>query len=242
MCGILGGDGKVSRGKYRGIAPECNLIVGKVLDQNGDGDLDVLCRAIHWVLEKKDEYHIRILNISIGMDKDATEDKDIVINELLRQTWEEGILVVVSAGNSGPKLMSLSSLGEVAEIITVGCHDRDYVAKNGRKCSEYSSRGPGIEAIKKPNIVAPGTEIVSCNYRYRKFHGKNINAYCRKSGTSMATPIVSGAAALIMQKWPDLTNQEVKRYLLQTADDLGLSWYEQGSGFLNVKKALEKRR
>lgn len=241
MCGILGGDGKVSGGKYRGIAPECDFIVGKVLDQNGDGDLEVLCNAIQWILEEKVRYHIRILNISIGMDKDVTEEKDIRISKLLKKTWEKGILVVVSAGNSGPEPMSLSTLGEVAQIITVGCHDKDYMAKSGRKCSDYSSRGPGMEAIKKPDIVAPGTEIVSCNNRYKYFHGKNLNAYCRKSGTSMATPIVSGAAALVMQKWPALTNEEVKRYLLQSTDDLGLPWYEQGNGFLNIKKTLEMR-
>lgn len=218
------------------------MLVGKVLDRNGDGDLETLCQAIEWVLSKMDTYRIRILNISIGMDKKITEKKDIIICQMLRQAWNAGLLVIVSAGNGGPSAMSLSTLGEVAEIITVGCHDRDYVALGGRTCSDYSSRGPGREAIKKPDIVAPGTEIVSCSNRCKNIHGRYFNAYCRKSGTSMATPIVSGAASLVMEKWPSFSNEEVKRRLLQTTDDLGISWFEQGYGFLNIKKALEKRR
>lgn len=218
------------------------MIVGKVLDRKGDGDLKALCDGITWVLDKKDIYNIRILNISIGMERDTSEKKDRIISKLLREVWKLGILVIVSAGNGGPSPMSISALGEVAEIITVGCHDKDYVALNGKKCSEYSSRGPGMEAIKKPDIVAPGTEIVSCNHQFKRVKGRYFNAYCRKSGTSMATPIVSGAAALIMEKWPDLSNQEMKRYLLQTAEDLGLPWCEQGYGFLDVKKAMQKQR
>lgn len=239
MCGVLGGDGTVSKGKYRGIAPACHMIVGKVLDRNGDGELEHLCKAIEWVLEQKKKYHIRILNISIGMERNVFEKKDEKINMLLKDAWKQGILVIVSAGNSGPTPRSLSAIAEAAEIISVGCHDKDYVAIRGKQCSEYSSRGPGIQVLKKPDIVAPGTEIVSCSHYCKRIKGKYINPYCRKSGTSMSTPLVAGAAALLMEKRPEISNEEVRRCLLQSAEDMGLPWCVQGHGFLNIKKSLE---
>jgi serine protease AprX len=92
--------------------------------------------------------------------------------------------------------------------------------------------------IRKPDIVAPGTDIVSCNVHFQKSYSKIKNAYLEKSGTSMATPIVSGAIALLLQKYPDLDNETIKQRLHYTAVDLGENWNMQGWGMVNVRRLL----
>ena len=87
-----------------------------------------------------------------------------------------------------------------------------------------------INPLKKPDILAPGTDIVSCNYHYA------TKPYIAKSGTSMSAPIVSGACALCLQKYPRLTNKELRRLLLGSAADLGQSWSVQGAGMLQIDR------
>jgi serine protease AprX len=117
----------------------------------------------------------------------------------------------------------------------VGCSDdHKYVEVAGNRIVDYSGRGPTASCICKPDLVAPGSNIVSCSSLTRK--GGNL--YTRKSGTSMATPIVSGAIALLLEKEPELTNRDVKLRLLDSCDDCGMSKNQQGHGRLNVGKLL----
>ena len=90
----------------------------------------------------------------------------------------------------------------------------------------------------KPDIVAPGTEIVSCNYLTKNYHGKYFNPYIPKSGTSMATPIVSGALLLCIQYYPNMKKEELREKLFLSTDDLGESRIKQGYGMVNIKKLL----
>ena len=102
VAGILGGSGKSSGGKYCGIAPGCRIVSGKVLDSFGAGEVENLIRAIEWVIEQRDVYRIRILNISAG----TTRTKDRQARELLRcveRAWDGGLVVIVAAGNLGPE-------------------------------------------------------------------------------------------------------------------------------------------
>lgn len=239
VCGIIGGDGSLSGGKYRGIAPSVNLAVGKVLDKRGDGTVEAMLAGIDWVLEKRRELNIRILNISVGIGKLMNNEKEIMLKNKLENAWRKGLIVVCAAGNNGPAYDSLSSIGKSKLLITVGCHDGEYFKNNARRCASYSSRGPKFETEKKPDIVAPGTEIISCNGGINRGFGGYSNAYISKSGTSMATPIVSGALALLIQKHPEYNNETAKRKLLYTATDLGEPWYQQGWGMINVKRLLE---
>lgn len=239
VCGIIGGDGSLSGGKYRGIAPSVNLAVGKVLDKRGDGTVEAMLAGIDWVLEKRREWNIRILNISVGIGKLMNNEKEIMLKNKLENAWRKGLIVVCAAGNNGPAYDSLSSIGKSKLLITVGCHDGEYFKNNARRCASYSSRGPKFETEKKPDIVAPGTEIISCNGGINRGFGGYSNAYISKSGTSMATPIVSGALALLIQKHPEYNNETAKRKLLYTATDLGEPWYQQGWGMINVKRLLE---
>ena len=246
VCGIAAGDGRLSEGKYRGIAPESLLAIGKVLNEEGDGLADHMIAGLNWFLEIKEQINLRIINISIGLGnlKDRQKKQELIAK--VEEAWQRGILVVCAAGNLGPAKGSISPLGASRRVVTVGCHDGNFFGENANRCETYSGRGPSKDAIRKPDLVAPGTEIISCNAHFyyqrkrRYVHTiQAVNAYTAKSGTSMATPMVSGAAALLLQKNPGLNTEQIKKKLLYSATDLGEPWTKQGWGMLNIRRALE---
>lgn len=234
VAGCLGGSGYVSGGKFRGIAPECNFVIGKILDKEGEGDMRAMLAAIQWVLECRKQYGIRILNISIGLSQLEEKERIQTLVSAMEEAWKQGILVVAAAGNRGPGPMSLSPLGKGKQVLTVGCHDGGYREPGVTPCESYSGRGPSEQVLKKPDLVAPGTNIVSTCHLCRRKGGYFTNAYVAKSGTSMAAPLVAGAAALLLEREPLLTNEEVKWRLLYSAKDLGEPWSKQGWGMLNL--------
>ena len=235
VCGIIAGSGRHSQGRYRGIAPEAHLIVGKVLDSSGNGSIPHILDAIRWVIDNRQLYNIRILNISVGSEStDVDEEKSILVQSV-NAAWDNGITVIVAAGNNGPRRMSVTSPGISRKVITVGSSDDDKtIILGGNRIHNYSGRGPTTRMIPKPDIVAPGSDIISCCPPY---YGKT-SGYTARSGTSMATPIVSGAAALFLSKYPSMTNEQVKYYLQNTATDLHLPRNQQGYGLLNAERLL----
>ena len=136
---------------------------------------------------------------------------------------------------------SISEMASSRKVLTVGCHDGRYCKNDPGRCETYSGRGRRYDVLRKPDIVAPGTRILSCNASWRKQNGRILMPYVAKSGTSMATPIVSGAASLTLGKYPWLTNEEFIRLLSLTATDLGEPWNKQGFGMLNVRRLLENK-
>lgn len=234
VCGILCGSGGLSEGRYRGMAPGARLVVGKVLDARGDGETENMIAGLEWVLAQHDRYRIRILNISVGIGSLDDRLKEAALMRKLEQLWDEGILVVCAAGNKGPRNNSIASIGGNGRVVTVGCHDGAYFRDHPGRCETYSGRGDPNGRMRKPDLVAPGTEIISCNVHCRETRNGYRNAYLAKSGTSMATPVVSGAAALMMQGDPGMTNEECRDRLLFTCTDLGLPWNRQGFGMVNV--------
>ncbi|MBQ8188173.1 MAG: S8 family peptidase [Lachnospiraceae bacterium] len=230
VCGILAGNGAASRGKYKGVATQSNLVVGKILDQKGKGDLEDLLTGLEWVLKHHKEYKIRIVNVSVGMqDK---KNRKHLLQEYLTRLYEQNIMIVTAAGNMGPKQNSLSMLGEDIQTICVGCHDGNMNFNGRKKCEYYSGRGPSIYSLRKPDVVAPGTEIVSCSH-------KNPYGYVKKSGTSMACPIVSGLAALYLEKYPDASVRQLMQRIQYATVDLGESWSKQGYGMIDALKVLK---
>ena len=185
---------------------------------------------------------IKINIVCVGNLKDKQKRQELI--RKVEEAWENGIIVVCAAGNLGPERGSISPLGISRKVITVGCHDGKLFSDNENRCETYSGRGPTRNAIKKPDIVAPGTDIISCNVHFyqtgKKTYEKVIykNAYVEKSGTSMATPMVSGAAALLLQKNPYMTQEQIKKKILYTAIDMGEPWTKQGWGMLNIRRAL----
>lgn len=239
VAGCVGGSGGASAGRYRGICPYVHLIAGKVLDKNGDGNMDNMRRGIEWILDNREKYQIRILNISIGIGHIENEERMQGLLKAVDEAWDEGLVVVCAAGNMGPEPMTISPLGAGRKVITVGCHEGGYFREKRSLCETYSGRGPSPFAVKKPDVVAPGTDIVSCNAAFRlNFRGYK-NAYVKKSGTSMATPIVTGAAALLLQKYPELTNEQVKRKINYSATDMHEPWTKQGWGMVNIEKLIK---
>ena len=239
VAGCLAGDGYLSEERFSGVAPSCNLIIGKVLNQNGEGNIEHMISAIQWVLAIKTIYNIRILNISIGFEDKVPEKKVKHLIDILENAWEQGLLIVAAAGNKGPAARSISPLGLSKNILTVGCHDLDYQKDGVTLCETYSGRGPSIFSFKKPDLVAPGTNIISTSFKCRRKGKHYIDIYEAKSGTSFATPLVSGAAALLFEKNASLSPEEVKHRLCYTAVDLKEPWNKQGWGMLNIRRALE---
>lgn len=239
VSGIIAGNGFCSKGRYRGIAYGANLVVAKVLDKKGDGEIQNLLRAIDWIISTRNLYRTRIVNISMGigeLDNISLQEKAI---QAIENLWMEGLVVVSAAGNNGPKKQSVSPLGSSSKIITVGCYEGDTIPYNKQSCEYFSGRGPTKDMIRKPDLVTTGTNIVSCNNGIRNRNRHYEQAYRKKTGTSMATPIISGACALYLEKYPNTTNVELKEKLIYSAIDCGEDWSKQGFGRLNLKGLLE---
>lgn len=237
VCGIIGGDGRMSEGKLCGIAPGCRFIVLKVLDRRGHGTVDAVIRGIRWILRFKDIYQIRIVNISVGSQPGSDKRSQKRLLEAVETLWDAGIVVVAAAGNYGPHCGTVTAPGCCKKIITVGASDDESGAEiHGKLCCNYSGRGPTEECVLKPELVAPGANICSCNAGFRKW---GAQPYIEKSGTSMATPIVSGAAALLLSKYPQMTNVEIKLKFRESCKDLGLPGNQQGWGLVQIKELLQ---
>ena len=231
ICGIIGGSGLVSGERYRGMAPGCGLAAVKVLDKRGNGYASDLLAGIAWVLEKKDALGLRILNISVGSFGKRGLGENSILVRGVDEAWDAGLVVVVAAGNNGPGRMSITTPGISRKVITVGSSDDDQeVLVGGNRMVDYSGRGPTAACICKPDLVAPGSRVVSCAGKADK--------YTIKSGTSMSTPVVSGAVALLLEKYPGLTNRDVKLKLMESSRDIGLPKNQQGWGILDVERLL----
>ena len=233
ISAMIGGSGASSEGKYRGVAPGCSLISVKVLDHKGNGYASDVLAGLKWIREHMQEYGIRIVNISVGSlsRRDMTENSILVRG--VNAAWDDGLVVVVAAGNHGPGRMTITTPGISRKVITVGCSDdHKEVEVMGSRMVDYSGRGPTAACICKPDLVAPGCSVVSCSSRADK--------YTIKSGTSMSTPIVSGAVALLLERFPDMSNKDVKLRLRESSVDIGLPRNQQGWGLLDVGKMLER--
>lgn len=229
VAGILGGNGALSKGRYVGVAPECNLVILKVLDYMGRGDVPVLLDALAWIEENQEKYQIRVVNISVGTRGPADGGEDSSLVRGVERIWDRGLVVVAAAGNQGPAPGSIGSPGISRKIITVGASDDDIpIQVNGRKIRNYSGCGPTRYCIRKPDLVAPGSRIVSCA----------PNGYQMKSGTSMSTPMVSGAVALLLSGYPQMDTRAIKIRLKNSCTPVSLPRNKQGWGMLDVQKML----
>lgn len=239
IAGIAAGDG--SMGGNRGIAPGASIIACKVLDYSGNGSVETVIKGLEWVIRNKETYQIRVVNISVGTIAKGEEDEECELVRAVNKVWDAGLVVCVAAGNNGPDPYSITMPGISRKVITVGSSDdNEAVEVSGRTISDYSGRGPSYSCIIKPDLVAPGSNIYSCQAKRQGFRSGR-NGYIAKSGTSMSTPMVSGAVALLLSKEPSLTNGEVKRRLCESASDLGWESCRQGFGMLNIENLLKYR-
>ncbi len=245
VAGIAAGNGFLSNGKYMGIAPEANIIGIKVLDEFGKGNsVDVLA-GIQWMIDNKEKYNIKIANLSVGTPDNGINDPLVKAAEI---AWENGIVVNVAAGNNGPNPNTITSPGISKKVITVGsADDNQKVQIWDDTLVNFSGRGPTSECIVKPDLVAPGSNIISClspTPNQHKLKNKEFNIisqnYLQLSGTSMSTPIISGSIALLIQKYPDLKPDDIKYMLKKSVDNLNYPKNQQGWGLINIEKLLSQ--
>ena len=241
VAGIACGNGVSSGGRYAGIATESNIVSVKILDKDGEGGSSAVLAGLQWIADNKEKYNIRVVNLSIGT-KDLGECDPLV--KVVEAAWDLGLIITIAAGNDGPGYGSVTSPGISRKAITVGSSDDDKAVEIwGSPLINFSGRGPTSACIVKPDIVAPGTDIISCLAPSQKRKTENPSKivggrFLKLSGTSMSTPIVCGAAAVLLQKHPNLTPDDVKYMLKKTATGLGQDQNKQGFGILNIEKLI----
>lgn len=238
VAGCIAGNGFASGGKYCGICPGCKLIGVKILDQNGDGDMIHLLNGLYWVIEHRVIEKIKIVNISVGINSGKMERNLEEIKVILDTLWDQGVVVVCAAGNLGPSYGSVSPLADGKSVIAVGCHEGGALGYGKNLCERYSGRGRLGGELIKPDLVAPGTNIVSCNNDFIEEKGGIREGYTVKSGTSMSAPVVTGAIALLLKKYPYLTNEQIRKRLLASTRQVSRDRQLQGYGMIDLRKLL----
>ncbi|MEU8621036.1 S8 family serine peptidase [Streptomyces sp. NPDC048623] len=221
----VGGSGAASGGKKKGVAPGAGLLNGKVLNDWGSGATSWIIAGMQWAVDNKAD----VVSMSLGnpTPTDCTDPMSTAAEQLAQS---KGTLFVIAAGNSGPSLNTVSSPGCAPSVLTVGAVDRD------DSTAYFSSRGPAlISHTLKPEIAAPGVTISAA-----AMGGRGVYAYRSMSGTSMATPHVAGAAAVVKQRHPDWTAQQIKAALVSSAKaSVPGDVRETGGGRLDVKAAID---
>ena len=218
VAGIACGSGIVDQNNT-GFAPMANIISIKALGEKGNSNSNTILDAMQWVYENHNVYNISVVCMSFGAD--IINDKDPLSNGA-EALWRRGITIVAAAGNSGPEKNTIKSPGNNPHIITVGALDESTMS-----VADFSSRGPTIYGH-KPDLLAPAVNIISC--------ANNIPPYTKMSGTSVATPIVAGICAIIKSRWPNITNNQIKEFLLSHCTKITGDRDIEGAGYLSFKK------
>ncbi len=245
VAGCAAGSGNMSGNNFRGPASSANLIGVKVLNKLGIGSASTVIQGVQWCIYHKENLNIKILNLSLGLEASQPCRKDPVCLAA-EKAWESGIVVCAAAGNSGPDSRTIASPGHSPVIITVGAiNDNNTTNSEDDVIASFSSRGPTVEGLIKPDVVAPGVNIVSLRAPGSFIDKKNKETrvdgwHTSLSGTSMATPVCAGLIAQLLEINDTLTPEEVKSLLKSTAKKLaGFSQNEQGMGTVNGKKAAD---
>ncbi|WP_240670675.1 S8 family serine peptidase [Actinoplanes solisilvae] len=230
VASTVAGSGAGSNGTRKGVAPGAQLVIGKVLDDSGSGSESMIISGMEWAARSG----AKIVSMSLGgSSTDGTDPMSVAVDEL---TAETGALFVIAAGNEGGDY-TVGTPGVAKTALTVGAVDRD------DHMADFSSRGPrwGDEGL-KPEITAPGVGIVAARAAGTSMGGVVDELYTSASGTSMATPHVAGAAAIIAQQHPDWTGEQIKNELVSTAKTTAdTSVYSQGAGRVDLTRATSQQ-
>lgn len=230
VAGVGSGNGVLSGGKYKGIAPNSNIISIKALDKHGEANATKILEAMQWVYDNHLDYNIKVVCMSFGSEPLGYNDPIMKGAEAL---WKKGIVIVSAAGNSGPEYQTIKSPGISPRIITVGgMNDNrfdDEYKEEFFEIANFSSRGPAFNKF-KPDIVAPSVDINSCS---------NKDGYTKLSGTSVATPMIAGLCALAFEKNKYLRPDQIKRALLACCNGITYNRNLEGYGLPNLEKFLK---
>ncbi|MEU0248849.1 S8 family peptidase [Streptomyces sp. NPDC006235] len=232
VASIAAGTGAKSGGKYKGVAPGAKIINGKVLDDGGFGSDSEVLAGIEWAAAEGAD----VVNMSLGGgDTPAIDPLEAAVNKL---SEEKGILFAIAAGNEGDfGEQTIGSPGSAEAALTVGAvDDKDVLA-------DFSSRGPGMDGALKPDVTAPGVDITAASAPGNQIAaevGEKPAGYMTISGTSMATPHVAGAAAILKQQHPEWKYPELKGALTGSTKGGKYTPFQQGSGRIQVDQAIKQ--
>ena len=223
VAGVLAGDGKASDGVNRGVAPGADLVPVKIAGRSGASDVSHVLAAIQWVVSFRDKYGIRVMNLSLGTDSTQPYLRS-PLNYAVERAWDAGIVVVASASNSGPQPGTVAKPGDDPLVVTVGAvDDNATVTRQDDVMAGFSGVGPtAADGLDKPDLVAPGRSVLGLRAPGSAVDDANPNSrvgsdYFKGSGTSFSTAVVSGAVALLLDKEPGLTPDQIKHRLTSTA-------------------------
>ncbi len=213
--------------RFKGVAPGARLINAKVLDDHGVGDDSGILAGVDWAVAQGAD----VVNMSLGSpDTEGIDPLEAQVNQI---SAEKGVLFAVASGNSGPNPGTVASPGSADAALTVGAVDDD------DQIADFSGVGPrtGDGAV-KPDITAPGVDITAAAAAGTS--EQSPPGYLTQSGTSMATPHVAGAAAILKQKNPTWTGAQIKAVLTGSAEGGSHSVFQQGAGRLAVDQAIDR--
>ncbi|MGW0821116.1 S8 family serine peptidase [Streptomyces sp. NPDC002845] len=233
VASTVAGTGAKTEGRYRGVAPGARILDGKVLDDFGSGwDSDIIA-GMEWAVAEG----AQVVNLSLGgTDTPGIDPLEETVNRLSAET---DTLFVIAAGNSGEQGEStVGSPGSAESALTVGSVDK------ADRLADSSSRGPRVgDGGVKPDLTAPGVDITaaaSTDSDIEEWFPSGTPGYATLSGTSMATPHVAGAAAILAQRHPDWTGERIKAALTASTKPGPYSAYQQGTGSTDVARAIEQ--
>ncbi|MDE3088227.1 MAG: S8 family peptidase [Chloroflexota bacterium] len=235
VAGIITGNGYDSAQSYEGVAPGANIVSVRVIGSDGTTLLSTVVRGIQWVIQNRQDYNIRVINLSLGAPASRGYESD-PLAAAVELAWHSGIVVVTAAGNGGPNAGTIVTPGFDPYVITVGAtDDAGTLSIADDTVPWFSSRGPTFDGFPKPDLVAPGRKIISLralnSYLDNSLPDRRTgNAYFRLTGTSMSSPVVAGTVALVLQKNPGLKPNQVKSILTRTAYPLGANTDVNSSG------------
>jgi serine protease AprX len=213
MAGLIAGSGAASGGAYRGVAPAASLIDVKVADAAGSTDLITVLRGLQWVSDHARQ--VQVLNLSLSSGSTLPYQVD-PLNQALRSLWHRGVTVIVPSGNEGPHDGTVTAPGNDPLLLTVGGLDDNGTAdRSDDVIGEWSGRGPTTQGDAKPDLVAPGGHVVSLRSPGSVVdttapHARVGDQYFKGSGTSMATAVASGIAAVTLAEEPRLSPDSIK--------------------------------
>ncbi len=256
MTSVLARSGPVTRPgatqpSYRGIAPDANIVVVKAFGESGEAGFLDLVRGIQWVVDNHKRFNIRVLNLSFAA-RPRWPYWDDPINQALMRAWQAGIFIAAAAGNEGPEPMTVGSPGNLPYLMTVGALTDSWTEndRNDDYIPDFSSRGPTPMGHIKPDLVAagghmagfvrPGSTLATQFPEYFLSTGEFV-----MTGSSQATAVVSGMAALMLQLNPDSSNDDLKCMLRTSAEPaisedgrLAYSPFVQGEGRASLLRAI----
>ncbi|MGW6278258.1 S8 family serine peptidase [Kribbella sp. NPDC055071] len=231
VASTVAGTAAASNGKYKGVAPDAKLYDGKVCDDFGSCSDSALLAGFEWAAN---EVKAKIVNLSVGgTDLPGVDPLEEAVNRL---TAETGTLFVIAAGNDGPGAGTVGSPGSADAALTVGAVDKQ------DQLADFSSQGPRVgDGAVKPDVTAPGVSIVAAKAKDSIIGEPVGDQYLRLDGTSMATPHVAGAAALLLQEHPTWTATDLKSALMTSAKPAAnQTAFQQGAGRIDLTRGIKQ--